>query len=152
MRPHTLGFREEFEIETDTARCATVHRTSERRGPTDGGWGWVVVGCSLMISLIQDGVSYSFGLIYVELLKEFQASKSKTSWVNSLFLAIPLLGGPLASVMVQKFGCRWMTMLGGLLGATGFVLSATIGKFLRHIKFTIIVKGRIENGFKFFHP
>jgi hypothetical protein len=123
-----IGCREEFELETyDDERGGCVHRTSERRGPTDGGWGWVVVGCSLMISLIQDGVSYSFGLIYVELLKEFQASKSKTSWVNSLFLAVPLLGGPLASLMVQKFGCRWMTILGGLLGATGFVLSATIG-------------------------
>ncbi|XP_059486260.1 monocarboxylate transporter 14-like isoform X2 [Neocloeon triangulifer] len=100
---------------------------NERDGPPDGGWGWVVVGCSLMISLIQDGVSYSFGLIYVELLNEFHASKSKTSWVNSLFLAVPLLAGPLASLMVERYGCRAMTMLGGLLGATGFVLSALVG-------------------------
>jgi len=120
-----FNFREHFEI--DRAVSATPAHPSECHGPPDGGWGWVVVGCSLMISLIQDGVSYSFGLIYVELLKEFQASKSKTSWVNSLFLAVPLLGGPLASVMVEKYGCRLMTMLGGLLGATGFVLSAVLG-------------------------
>ncbi|XP_050540182.1 uncharacterized protein LOC126904884 isoform X2 [Daktulosphaira vitifoliae] len=80
----------------------------------DGGWGWMVVFASLMICLISDGISFSFGLLYIEFLKEFKASKSKTSWIGSLFMAVPLILGPVGSALVDKFGCRKMTIVGGL--------------------------------------
>lgn len=53
----------------------------------DGGWGWMVVLASLIISMIADGISFSFGLLYIEFLTEFNESKSKTSWIGSLFMA-----------------------------------------------------------------
>lgn len=53
----------------------------------DGGWGWMVVLASLIISTIADGISFSFGLLYIEFLHEFSESKSKTSWIGSLFMA-----------------------------------------------------------------
>lgn len=92
----------------------------------DGGWGWVVVFSSLIISMIADGVSFSFGLLYIEFLKEFGASKSTTSWIGSLFMAVPLITGPIMSALVDKYGCRKMTIAGGLISATGFVISAFI--------------------------
>jgi len=89
----------------------------------DGGWGWVVVFSSLVISMIADGISFSFGLLFLEFLKEFGASKSATSWIGSLFMAVPLMSGPLCSALVDRYGCRWMTILGGVISGTGFVLS-----------------------------
>lgn len=89
-----------------------------------GGYGWVIVFASLMVSLIADGISFSFGLIYTELLNYFQAGPTKTAWIGSLFLAVPLMSGPVMSNLVDKYGCRKMTMLGGLVGCLGFVLSA----------------------------
>ncbi|XP_078034526.1 uncharacterized protein LOC144468725 isoform X1 [Augochlora pura] len=89
----------------------------------DGGWGWVVVLASLVISMIADGVSFSFGLLYIEFLQEFGASKSKTAWIGSLFMAVPLLSGPIMSALVDRYGCRSMTILGGLISGFGFVLS-----------------------------
>ncbi|KOC60126.1 Monocarboxylate transporter 14 [Habropoda laboriosa] len=89
----------------------------------DGGWGWVVVLASLVISMIADGVSFSFGLLYIEFLHEFGASKSKTAWIGSLFMAVPLLSGPIMSALVDRYGCRSMTILGGLISGIGFVLS-----------------------------
>lgn len=59
----------------------------------DGGWGWFVVLASFFINMISDGVGYTFGLLYVEFLHEFKASKSATSWIGSLFMAIPLIAG-----------------------------------------------------------
>lgn len=53
----------------------------------DGGWGWMVVLASLIISMIADGISFSFGLLYIEFLHEFNESKSKTAWIGSLFMA-----------------------------------------------------------------
>lgn len=90
----------------------------------DGGWGWVVVASSLVISMIADGVSFSFGLLYIEFLHEFNASKSTTAWIGSLFMAVPLLSGPIMSGLVDRYGCRKMTIMGGIISGTGFVLSS----------------------------
>ncbi|XP_011703797.1 PREDICTED: uncharacterized protein LOC105459452 isoform X2 [Wasmannia auropunctata] len=89
----------------------------------DGGWGWVVVLASLIISMVADGVSFSFGLLYIEFLHEFGASKSKTAWIGSLFMAVPLLSGPIMSALVDRYGCRNMTIIGGLISGLGFILS-----------------------------
>ncbi|XP_075231590.1 monocarboxylate transporter 9-like [Lycorma delicatula] len=99
---------------------------SKRQKPKvpDGGWGWMVVLSSLIISMIADGISFSFGLLYIRFLKYFKESKSTTSWIGSLFMAVPLLSGPIGSALVDRFGCRWMTILGGIVSGTGFVLSA----------------------------
>ncbi|XP_075973919.1 monocarboxylate transporter 14-like [Anticarsia gemmatalis] len=93
-------------------------------GIPDGGWGWVVVLSSFVISMIADGISFSFGLLYIEFLDEFQASKSTTAWIGSLFIAVPLLSGPVMSALVDRYGCRSMTILGGLISTLGFVLAS----------------------------
>ncbi|XP_012537816.1 monocarboxylate transporter 5 [Monomorium pharaonis] len=100
-------------------------KSGDREKPKvpDGGWGWIVVLASLVISMIADGVSFSFGLLYIEFLHEFGASKSKTAWIGSLFMAVPLLSGPIMSALVDRYGCRNMTIAGGLISGLGFILS-----------------------------
>lgn len=90
----------------------------------DGGWGWCVVFASFLISMIGDGICFSFGLLYTEFLNEFGESKSVTSWIGSLFMAVPLLTGPIMSALVDRYGCKSMTVLGGFISGMGFVLSS----------------------------
>lgn len=73
---------ETSEIESLTS--STNHHRSKKRIP-DGGYGWVVVFASLMVSLIADGVSFSFGLLYTELLDYFNEGTTKTAWVHKLY-------------------------------------------------------------------
>ncbi|XP_072743081.1 uncharacterized protein [Anoplolepis gracilipes] len=103
----------------------SIEKETRRKKPKipDGGWGWVVVLASLIISMIADGVSFSFGLLYIEFLHEFGASKSKTAWIGSLFMAVPLLSGPIMSALVDRYGCRNMTIIGGMISGLGFILS-----------------------------
>uniref|UniRef100_A0A336LZ15 CSON008114 protein n=1 Tax=Culicoides sonorensis TaxID=179676 RepID=A0A336LZ15_CULSO len=105
---------------------ATTNASTSKKKPNipDGGYGWVVVGASFVVSLIADGISFSFGLIYSELLHNFDASPSVLAWVGSLFLAVPLLAGPVMSNLVDKYGCRRMTMIGGTVSCLGFALAA----------------------------
>ncbi|XP_036331021.1 uncharacterized protein LOC118742785 [Rhagoletis pomonella] len=100
--------------------------SSDKKKPEipDGGYGWVVVFASLVVSLIADGLSFSFGLINSELLDYFGESPSKTAWISSLFFSVPLLMGPIWSNLVDNYGCRKMTIFGGLLSAFGFGLSS----------------------------
>ena len=125
------GYRDDDDtkdsIDSDSASDDELTSTGKgKRKPKvpDGGWGWVVVLASLVISMIADGVSFSFGLLYIEFLHEFGASKSKTAWIGSLFMAVPLLSGPIMSALVDRYGCRSMTIVGGLISGTGFVLSS----------------------------
>lgn len=96
---------------------------SEARAP-DGGWGWVVVAASFMVNLIADGITFSFGVMFVEFHHYFGEGKSKTAWIGSLFMAMPLLSGPVASFLTDRYGCRKVTIVGSVLSAIGFVISS----------------------------
>lgn len=96
---------------------------SEAR-PPDGGWGWVVVAASFVINLIADGITFSFGVIFVEFLKYFEENRSKTAWIGSLFMAMPLLSGPIASFLTDRYGCRTVTMVGSVMASGGFIISS----------------------------
>lgn len=61
--------------------------------PPDGGWGWVVVIASFFCNLIVDGVCYTFGIFYGELLDYFQASKGQTALVGSMLPGMYLIVG-----------------------------------------------------------
>lgn len=62
-----------------------------------------------------------FTYISLVCLKRKQA---KTAWIGSIFLAVPLLSGPIMSNLVDKYGCRRMTIIGGILSGIGLVLAA----------------------------
>lgn len=110
-------------IDSDSELTSTAKDGKRKSKVPDGGWGWAVVLASLIISMIADGVSFSFGLLYIEFLQEFGASKLKTAWIGSLFMAVPLLSGPIMSALVDRYGCRSMTIVGGLISGFGFILS-----------------------------
>lgn len=113
---------------------------SRRATPPDGGWGWVVVFASFMINLIADGVSMSFGILFVDLIDYFEQSKGKTAWVGSLYLSMPLLTGPIASSLTDRYGCRRVCIVGSLLAASGFVASY-MGTSLEFLFLTFSVSG-----------
>lgn len=92
--------------------------------PPDGGYGWIIVLAAFVVNLIADGITFSFGVIYVELLKYFGEGKAKTAWIGSLFMAIPLLSGPVASWLTDRFGCRKVTIVGSILAAICFIISS----------------------------
>ncbi|XP_034935207.1 monocarboxylate transporter 9-like [Chelonus insularis] len=92
--------------------------------PPDGGWGWVIVAASFMVNLIADGITFSFGVIFVEFLNYFNEGKSKTAWIGSLFMAMPLLSGPVASFLTDRYGCRRVSIAGSILATAGFVFSS----------------------------
>ncbi|KAG5678198.1 hypothetical protein PVAND_007891 [Polypedilum vanderplanki] len=109
---------------SDVSVTSSTYKENKKKMIPDGGYGWVIVFASLMVSLIADGISFSFGLIYTELLKYFNEGTTKTAWIGSLFMSVPLLVGPVMSNLVDKYGCQKMTMIGGVLGCAGFALSA----------------------------
>jgi len=91
--------------------------------PPNGGWGWAVVAASFFSNFIVDGVLYTFGILLVELLDTFKASRTQTALVGSLLGGTYLIVGPIVSVLVNKFGCRAVTICGSILASTFFFIS-----------------------------
>lgn len=122
-----LNQRPNLSISTSSSSSSednsSLENFSEAR-PPDGGWGWVIVFASFMVNLIADGITFSFGVIFVEFVKYFGEGKAKTAWIGSLFMAMPLLSGPIASFLTDRYGCRKVSIVGSILATTGFVISS----------------------------
>ncbi|XP_019360339.1 PREDICTED: monocarboxylate transporter 2-like isoform X1 [Gavialis gangeticus] len=89
--------------------------------PPDGGWGWAVVfGASITV-----GFSYSFPKAFTIYFKELQAaykvSYSQIAWITSIMCAATYGGGPISSILVNRFGSRPVVIFGGLLCGIGMV-------------------------------
>jgi len=115
--------------ETSTVSCtsvssATSSTTTSLPGAPDGGFGWVVVAASFFVNMIADGVTFSFGVMFDEFQNEFDCSKAKVAGVVSVFHALPLLSGPAATWLCDRYGCRNVTVVGSVMASAGFLAAA----------------------------
>ncbi|KAM4691853.1 monocarboxylate transporter 4-like [Rhinophrynus dorsalis] len=90
----------------------------------DGGWGWaVLIGCFVI-----NGFSYAFpkvvSVFFKDLIREFGIGYSDTAWISSILLAMLYGAGPFCSICVNRFGCRPVMMMGGLLAFLGMVCAS----------------------------
>ncbi|XP_054094308.1 monocarboxylate transporter 2 isoform X2 [Callithrix jacchus] len=92
--------------------------------PPDGGWGWVVVGAAF----ISIGFSYAFPkavtVFFKEIQQIFHTTYSEIAWISSIMLAVMYAGGPISSVLVNKYGSRPVVIAGGFLCCLGMVLAS----------------------------
>ncbi|KAG9270838.1 monocarboxylate transporter 1-like [Astyanax mexicanus] len=92
--------------------------------PPEGGWGWaVVVGAFISI-----GFSYAFPksitVFFKEIEQIFGATSSQVSLISSIMLSVMYAGGPISSILVNKYGSRPIMMIGGCLAGTGLVAAS----------------------------
>ncbi|XP_028590347.1 monocarboxylate transporter 1 [Podarcis muralis] len=114
--------------------------------PPEGGWGWaVVVGAFISI-----GFSYAFPKSITVFFKEieiiFDASSSKVSWISSIMLAVMYAGGPISSILVNKYGSRPVMMAGGCLSGCGLI-AASFCNTVEELYFCVGVVGGLGLAF-----
>ncbi|XP_029007233.1 monocarboxylate transporter 2-like [Betta splendens] len=108
--------------------------------PQDGGWGWIVVfGAHISI-----GFAYStpkaLSIFFKEIQEDLGASYSEIAWISSIMLATMYAGGPVSSVLVNRFGSRPIVMLGGLMCGVSMV-TASFGSSIIYLYFFVGVIG-----------
>ncbi|XP_040086952.1 monocarboxylate transporter 1 [Oryx dammah] len=114
--------------------------------PPDGGWGWaVVVGAFISI-----GFSYAFPKSITVFFKEiegiFNATTSEVSWISSIMLAVMYGGGPISSVLVNKYGSRPVMIIGGILSGSGLI-AASFCNTVQELYFSVGVIGGLGLAF-----
>ncbi|KAM6957130.1 monocarboxylate transporter 6 [Aplochiton taeniatus] len=106
----------------------------------DGGWGWVVLVATILVLALTLAFPSCLGIFYTELQTEFHTSNTETSWVPAIMTAVLHAGGPLCSVLVERFGCRATVMMGGVLSGLGMVISA-LARSITELCITGIITG-----------
>ncbi|XP_071750708.1 monocarboxylate transporter 2 [Centroberyx gerrardi] len=108
--------------------------------PPDGGWGWAVV----FGAFISIGFSYAFPksltIYFKEIQEYFSVSYSEIAWVSSIMLAAMYAGGPVSSILVNRYGSRPVVMVGGLMVSTAMV-TASFGTSILHLYLCVGVIG-----------
>ncbi|XP_013390729.1 monocarboxylate transporter 13-like [Lingula anatina] len=109
------------------------------RVQTDSCMDWLVVLASFLTHFIVCGILYSFGVFYITLLNEFEETKSATSWVGSIQIALSWIMGPIASSLSDKIGHRAVGVIGSVLAATGIGVSSLASNvYLLYFTFGVI--------------
>lgn len=134
----------------------------------DGGWGWMVVIASFVLQALTIGITYTFGVLFVDLLEYFQEGQSTTAWIGSIQpcllyftgqwslsagfissayrdynydICIGIVSGPL----IRKFGWRKVTICGSVLSAIGFATSGlATNVYLLYFTYGVLT-GKISN-------
>uniref|UniRef100_A0A673IPI4 Monocarboxylate transporter 2-like n=1 Tax=Sinocyclocheilus rhinocerous TaxID=307959 RepID=A0A673IPI4_9TELE len=108
--------------------------------PPDGGWGWAVV----FGSFISIGCSYAFPksltIYFKEIQEYFSISYSEIAWVSSIMLATMYAGGPVSSILVNRYGSRPVVIVGGLMVGVAMV-TASFGTTILHLYLCVGVIG-----------
>jgi len=95
----------------------------EKEGP-DGGWGWVVVLSSFILTCVLDGICNSFGIIMDPLVKDLGLDPVSVSTVGSVQIAVYFFTGPLAAFLITRYEARLVSMTGSLLASGGLVVAS----------------------------
>ncbi|CAF0941506.1 unnamed protein product [Rotaria sordida] len=91
--------------------------------PPDGGFGWVVLIACFLINMIIDGFLYAFGAISDDLKQHFACKEWAVSLVIAIACSCYLLSAPLASALCNKWGCRPIGIIGGIIAALSVAAS-----------------------------
>ncbi|KAK2816791.1 hypothetical protein Q5P01_024982 [Channa striata] len=90
----------------------------------DGGWGWAVAVAFFWVEVCSYGIIKILGIFLQDLIGEFGESNSRVSWVISICIFIFNFTAPLSTMLCNRFGCRPIVMIGGLLITLGNITSA----------------------------
>ncbi|XP_026791432.2 monocarboxylate transporter 2 isoform X1 [Pangasianodon hypophthalmus] len=120
--------------------------SASRSSPPDGGWGWVVV----FGSFVSIGFSYAFPkaltMYFKEIQRHFGVSYSQIAWVSSIMLAVMYAGGPVSSVLVNRYGSRPVVITGGLMCSVSMV-AASFSSTITHLYFCVGIIGGLGLSF-----
>lgn len=114
----------------DSSKCVInvdepniIISSNDHHQPPDGGYGWIVVFASFMCNLTVDGICYTFGIFLPHFLDYFGSNEAITALTGSLLSGCYMTVGVFVSSLVNRYGCRPITIIGSIMAAIAFAIS-----------------------------
>ncbi|KAK3088166.1 hypothetical protein FSP39_015571 [Pinctada imbricata] len=96
----------------------------EYDNPVDQGWSWMILISAFLICLLTIGGIKSFGVLLVELSRQYDLPKSLLSLIQSLTGFFFLSLGPVSNALSMKYSFQKMTIIGGIFTSLGLILTS----------------------------
>lgn len=109
-------------------------------------YGWLVVGVAFMAMFVNYGVRYTKTVLIKDVTAELNIGRGAGSLPFTISILVYALLAPLVGRLVDRYGPRWVMMVGALLAGVGLWLCSTINSLAAFIFFFGIVFGIGGNG------
>ncbi|XP_071133843.1 monocarboxylate transporter 12-like isoform X2 [Mytilus edulis] len=87
---------------------------------------WFICFNGWLTQILILGVLHGFGVFFVEFTKDFKSSKSKAAWIGSLAYGLSMTFGPIASMLVNRFGNRVVMVFGAFLCSASILTASFV--------------------------
>ncbi|ESO83822.1 hypothetical protein LOTGIDRAFT_169057 [Lottia gigantea] len=99
-------------------------KTKLESNDIDRGWAWLIVAAVFVYHMLSYGLAWSAGVYYAILIEAFpHQPKVMVAWAGSLPTFGLYAAGPFSAMLTNKFGCRPILMLGGMMSGFGMMAS-----------------------------
>ena len=75
------------------------------------------------MSFIQDGFSYSFSLLLLPLVENFNVGRTEASFTSSVHTFLTIGSGPVAVLLIKKTNHRICSIVGTVIAILGLLIS-----------------------------
>ena len=84
----------------------------------------VVLAACMLLHFIAGGIAVALGVIYVDLIREFEAPSSQTTLVQSIFMGAVVASGVLVTGVLQRYGTGVPGIVASIIAAVAFFASS----------------------------
>ncbi|XP_013778846.1 monocarboxylate transporter 12-like [Limulus polyphemus] len=119
-----LGFN--FSLSPDS-KAATIYQHYY----PEGGWGWVVCGCAVLVQLLTSGLlsAHGFFIYQVKQHLKFSVDITGTVCLGTFSTCIALFLSPVIMAICRRRSTRLLAVLGGLITALGCLFTSFASQF-----------------------
>ncbi|XP_053385538.1 monocarboxylate transporter 2-like isoform X1 [Mercenaria mercenaria] len=97
--------------------CSTTIRRMDRVNK------FLLMSIACIVTIINMGLVFSFGSLFVALMEKFQTDRSTTAAVQSLLVGVTLSFGVVSGILISRIGITLVTFISGILVTAGFCMS-----------------------------
>ena len=117
-------FEEGEENQMERTLFGAAQRNKDYTREASTGRKVLIMAACLYLHIIASGLAVSLGVVYVDLIRVFDASHSQAALVQSIFIGTTLGGGVIFTSVLQRFGPAMPVMIASLISGLAFFASS----------------------------